>query len=198
MINAAADAPDSFARALASLRAAPVRPDLRLTEVPGPARAAPYSVAVTGSLLRPGSAGDSASDGEDELADGRFIVLHDPAGQDDWQGTFRVVTLVRGAVDAEMGSDPLLNEVAWTWITDCLDEQVGEVDVLGGTVTRVVSQVFGAMAEREDQVEIEIRASWTPRTTDLGAHLLAWEQMLDAVAGVPRLPDGVSPLRPHH
>ena len=192
VITAADDAPEAFARALASLRATPVRPDLRLSEVPGPARVAPYAAALDGSLLR---AGSPAQD-EDELADGRFLVLHDPAGQDEWEGTFRVVTLVRGDVDAEMGSDPMLNEVAWTWTLDSIADQVGDVDVLGGTVTRVVSQTFGAMAGRGDRVEIEIRASWTPRTTDLGAHLLAWEQMLAAVAGVPRLPEGVRTLRP--
>lgn len=192
-MTAADDAPEAFVRALASLRATPVRPDLRLHEVPGPARVAPYAAALTGSLLR-GTAGGEA---EEELADGRFIVLHDPAGQDEWEGTFRVVTLVRGEVDADMGSDPMLNEVAWTWTTDALTDHVGEVDVLGGTVTRVVSQTFGAMAEREGRVEIEIRASWTPRTADLGAHLLAWEQMLAAVAGVPRLPDGVRTIHPH-
>jgi hypothetical protein len=27
-----------------------------------------------------------------ELAIGRFIVLHDPKGQDTWDGTFRIVT----------------------------------------------------------------------------------------------------------
>lgn len=192
-MTAADDAPEAFVRALASLRATPVRPDLRLHEVPGPARVAPYAAALTGSLLRASAQGESA----DELADGRFIVLHDPAGQDEWGGTFRAVTLVRGEVDADMGSDPMLNEVAWTWTTDALTDQVGEVDVLGGTVTRVVSQTFGAMAEREGRVEIEIRASWTPRTADLGAHLLAWEQMLAAVAGVPRLPDGVRTIHPH-
>lgn len=191
MITPADDAPEAFVRALASLRAAPVRSDLRLREVPGPARVAPYSAALTGSLVAAGAGEES-----EELADGRFILLHDPAGQDEWRGTFRVVALVRGAVDAEMGSDPMLNEVAWTWITDCLHDYVGDVDALGGTVTRVVSQTFGSMAVREDGGEIEIRASWTPRTPDLGAHLLAWEQMLAAVAGVPRLPDGVSPLHP--
>ena len=196
VITAADDAPEAFVRALASLRAAPVRSDLRLREVPGPARVAPYAAALSGSLLRAGSPADT-EDTEDELADGRFIVLHDPAGQDEWHGSFRVVTLVRGEVDAEMGADPLLNEVAWTWTTDSIADQVGDVDVLRGTVTRVVSQTFGAMAEHEDRVELEIRASWTPRTPDLGAHLLAWEQMLAAVAGVPRLPDGVRTIHPH-
>ena len=89
MINAAADAPDAFVHALASLRSAAARSGLRLAEVPGPARVAPYSAALTGSLLATGPAGRGA-DAEEELADGRFVVLHDPAGQDEWGGTFRV------------------------------------------------------------------------------------------------------------
>ncbi|MEV6784924.1 DUF3000 family protein, partial [Streptomyces sp. NPDC051098] len=36
--------------------------------------------------------------GEDDLADGRLVLLHDPAGHDAWQGTFRMVTLVRAGV----------------------------------------------------------------------------------------------------
>lgn len=195
-MNAAdADPPMVFARALASLRAAGSLPGIQLREVPGPTRVAPYAAALTGALARPGSPAGRDDDGDDDVADGRFIVLHDPAGQAEWHGTFRVVTLVRAEVDAEMGSDPMLNEVAWTWMTDCLAETVGEVDALGGTVTRVVSQTFGAMEENEDHVELEIRASWTPRTPDLGAHLIAWQQMLAAAAGEPHLPDGVSPIR---
>lgn len=198
--NAAdAEIPAVFTRALASLRATPTRGDLRLREVPAPTRVAPYAAALTGSLLRPGGSAASvgADDADDDLADGRFIVLHDPLGQVEWHGTFRVVTLVRAEVDADMGADPLLNEVAWTWLTDSLTDQVGEVNALGGTVTRVDSQTFGAMASQPGHVELEIRASWTPRTPDLGDHLLAWEQTLAATAGVPRLPDGVARIHRH-
>jgi hypothetical protein len=56
-------APAAFAAALASLRAARMRPELRLTEVPAPARIAPYAVALTAEVI-------GGSDDDDELAIG--------------------------------------------------------------------------------------------------------------------------------
>ncbi len=67
-----------------------------LTEVPAPARIAPHSWAV---------AGDVVLDGE-ELATGRFILLHDPSAPQEWGGEFRVVTYARADLEAELGADP--------------------------------------------------------------------------------------------
>ena len=60
-----------FAQAIEGLRAARLRPEVRLTEVPAPQRIAPYAVALTGEVV--GSIGD------EELASGRFVLLHDLA-----------------------------------------------------------------------------------------------------------------------
>lgn len=185
------EVPPDFLHALHSLRDAPRSTQVRLEEIPAPSRLAPYSLALTGELTSP-------EHPREEIADGRFIVLFDPAGRDDWDGAFRVISLVRTNIEAELGSDPLLSEVAWTWLTDCLQDHVDGVNALGGTVTRVVNQNFGATPhsdEAEDSVELEIRASWTPRTPDLGDHLLAWAQMLTSTAGLPPLPQGVTNLK---
>ena len=182
--------PSVFLHALRSLREAPRSPVVRLKEIPAPGRLAPFSVALTGELFSPAHP-------QLEIADGRFVVLHDPAGRADWAGTFRVVSLVRAELDNEIGSDPLLSEVAWTWLTDCLRDNVSGFDALGGTVTRVLNQDFGAVPasqQGQDAVELEIRASWTPSTPDLGEHLLAWIQMLSSTAGIPPLPQGVTNL----
>ncbi len=56
-------------------------------------------------------------DGEEDLADGRLVLLHDPAGHDAWHGTFRLVTLVRAELEPEMAADPLLPDVCWSWLT---------------------------------------------------------------------------------
>ena len=56
-----------------------------------------------------------------ELATGRLVLLHDPAGHEAWQGTFRVVTYVRAELEPEMASDPLLPGVGWAWLTEALD-----------------------------------------------------------------------------
>lgn len=189
MITADPQVPADFARALESLRGPRVRPEVRLQEVPAPARIAPFAVALTGQVE---SAVDLAPD--DEPASGRFVLLHDPAGQDAWDGTFRVVTLVRATLDPETGGDPLVCAAAWSWVTEGLGECGAEHRALGGTVTRVLSQSFGALAERPAEIEVEIRASWTPVAAEVTEHLSAWATILCTAAGLPPLPDGVSPL----
>lgn len=178
-------------RALRALRDTRLRPELRLREVPGPARSAPFTAALEATLLRPGRP-------DEELADGRFVVLHDPAGREDWDGTFRLVTLIRAGLEPELGTDPLMCEVAWTWLTEALAEHAPTHDLLGGSVTITVDESFGVLSDRAGQVELEVRASWTPTTPDLGPHLRAWAACLGSAAGLTPLPDGVAVLRPSH
>jgi len=191
VITPDADVPPAFVQALQALAARRLRPEVRLSEIPAPTRIAPFAVALSAEV------GDADEElvPEVEAASGRFVLLHDPAGQEAWEGTFRVVTLVRAALDAELGADPLLCEAAWSWVVDSLDQAGATHRALGGTVTRVVSQSFGALAERPGEVEVEIRASWTPEG-DAGEHLAAWGAVLCAAAGLPPLPDGVAPLTP--
>jgi hypothetical protein len=43
-----------------------------------------------------------------DVASGRFVVLHDPAGQDGWRGDTRIVAFVSADVESEMAADPAL------------------------------------------------------------------------------------------
>ncbi len=181
----AEDVPAPFVEALHALRDRRLRSEVRLTEVPAPGRVAPYSVALSAEIVGP--------EADSELASGRFVLLHDPAGQEAWEGTFRAVTLVRATLEAELGGDPLLCEAAWTWVEESLQSTGARYQALGGTVTRVVSQSFAALAERPPEVEVELRASWSP-LGDLGDHLEAWATVLSTAAGLPPLPDGVSAI----
>ncbi|CAM3660317.1 DUF3000 domain-containing protein [Isoptericola cucumis] len=189
------EVPAPFAAALASLRERRLRGDVHLAEIPGPSRIAPWSVALEGDVVSPdvsdGPAGDTDAG---EVATGRFVVLHDPDGQETWQGTFRVVTLVRATLEPELAADPLLADVAWSWVTETLEASPAGAHALGGTVTRVLSQSFGALGSTPDAVDLEIRASWTPEDTDLGAHLAVWADLMTTAGGVPPLPDGVTAL----
>lgn len=184
--------PEVFARALEQLRSARLRPEVVITEVPAPQRIAPYAVAITADVLartlQPGA------DEPDELASGRFVLLHDPAAPDPWDGTFRAVTFVRAELEPEFGTDPMLGEVGWSWLVDALDARQARYTQDGGTVTRVVSQSFGALADRPPSVELEVRGSWTPLDDDIGTHLAAWADLLCTVAGLPPLPEGVAAL----
>ncbi|MEI2775450.1 MAG: DUF3000 domain-containing protein [Tetrasphaera sp.] len=179
-------APAVFAEALAALRAARTRPEVHLTEVPPPARIAPYAVALTAEVF--------GTDEEDDLASGRFVLLHDPACPEPWDGAWRVVTFARAELEPEMGTDPFLSEVGWSWLIESLQAHDAGFGAEAGTVTTVVSESFGGLADRPRAVELEVRASWTPTTPDPGPHLLAWTDLLCTIAGLPPLPDGVVAL----
>ena len=181
-------APEGFLRAVRTLHAARLRPEVVLTEVPAPQRIAPHAVALTADVVV----------GDDELATGRFVLLHDPAGQAAWEGTYRAVTFVRAALEPDLGSDPLLAQVGWTWLEESLAASGATAIASGGTTTRVLSESFGTLAERPPSVELEIRASWTPLGDDLAPHLLAWAELLCTVAGLPPLPEGVATLPRRH
>jgi hypothetical protein len=185
------DVPVEFVSALRSLRQVTVRPEVILDEVPGPARIAPFSAALTAEIRTARRSVAAA-----ELASGRFVVLFDPAGQEAWEGNFRLVTLVRATLEAEVGADPMLAEVAWSWFTDALRESGLDPLAAGGTVTRVLSQSFGALDRRSEQTELEIRASWTASDEDLAPHLTAWATLLCTAAGLEPLPEGVVALGP--
>lgn len=180
-----AQSPD-FARALRSLHEARLRPEVRLTEVPAPTRLAPHAVAMTADIVDP-------SDDED-LATGRFVLLHDPDEPDPWGGAWRVVTFARAELEAEVAGDPMLGAVGWSWLTDALESHSIEPVNLAGTVTHVVSESFGDLDDREPDVEMEIRASWSLLDAAVGAHLEAWVDMLGTVGGLPPLPSGVVAL----
>jgi hypothetical protein len=175
---------DPFVRAMTALRGARLRPEVLVEEAPAPQRLAPQSVALTADVLVE----------DEELASGRFVLLHDPAGHDTWAGTFRAVTYVRAALEPEMAGDVLVTTVAWTWLMEALANHGAGFHSPSGTVTRVTSDSFGAMAERPPAAELEIRASWTPDDPDVGRHLEAWADVLCQAGGLPPLPQGVVTL----
>ena len=105
-------------------------------EIGSPQRIAPHSVAIEAEL--------AAAD--EPLAAGRLILLHDPAGNDSWAGTFRLVTYVRADVDMDMVTDPFLPEVAWSWFTEALESRGCRAHALAGTVTASYGKGFGEMA----------------------------------------------------
>jgi hypothetical protein len=129
--------------------------------------------------------------GGDELADGRLVVLHDPKGQDVWEGTTRCVAYVQASVDLDIASDPMLPGVGWAWLTEALDSAGAQHCAAGGTVTRTTSERFGALADQPAAAEVEIRASWSPIGDDLASHLVAFGELLCAAAGLPPMPPGV-------
>jgi hypothetical protein len=183
----AGDLPEAFARAVETLRNVRLRPEIDLEETPAPQRLAPYAVALSADVV----ADSPVALGDPELGTGRFVVLHDPAGHETWQGTFRVVTFVRATVEPDLAGDPLATSVAWSWLLEALEGRQVSYSAESGTVTRVVSEPFGSMSDRQPSAELEIRASWTSPDSRLGGHLEAWGDLLGTVCGLPPLVTGV-------
>jgi hypothetical protein len=146
-------------------------------------------VALTAEVIDAG-----ASDEGDELASGRFVLLHDPSAPESWGGVWRAVTFARAELEPELANDPMLGAVGWSWLMDALANRDAPYMVEGGTVTRVVSESFAGLDDRLATVEMEVRASWTPTGPELGVHLLAWADLLCTIAGLPPLPEGVVAL----
>ena len=106
----------------------------------------------------------------------------------------------KAAQEPETALDPMLGEVGWSWLTDALQARDAAYTAPSGTVTAVSSKSFGSMEGDPDKAEVEIRASWTPLlATGAGIvpHVLAWQDLLCMVAGLPLLLDGVVALDPH-
>ncbi|WP_185844071.1 DUF3000 domain-containing protein, partial [Streptomyces sp. WAC 05379] len=131
-------APAAFRAAVEALRASRLRPQIEIEQTKAPQRLAPYAYALEAAVV----------DGDEDLADGRLVLLHDPSGHDAWRGTFRLVTLVRAELEPEMAADPLLPEVCWSWLTGAFQARGLSYGEPSGTVTRASSHYFGGLSER--------------------------------------------------
>jgi hypothetical protein len=169
------------------------RSEITLEEIPAPQRLAPFAFAISADLTDPRV---TSQDGElEDIATGRFVLLHDPDGQETWEGNFRCVTFVRSALETEMESDPLLPDVGWSWFIDALNASSATYVAPSGTVTRVMSASYGQLSSSDESSEIEIRASWTPtRAEELIKHVGAWLELMASAAGLAPIPEGVSSL----
>ena len=188
-------APPEFQDAVATMHAARLRPEIRCEEMPAPQRIAPYATALTADVTVE----------DTDLGTGRIILLHDPAGNDAWDGTFRCVAYARAEVDLEQAVDPMLGAVGWSWLVEALQAHQARYAAISGTVTRVSTESFGGMAEEGGTAQIEVRASWTPLPAtaeelvgpdpaplDLAPHVEAWAEMLCTAVGLPPVPDRVA------
>ena len=183
---------NAFERLIDHLRTFTPRTEVALIEVPAPQKLATFAFAFSADVSN-GLLGDE----EDEVANGRFVLLHEPGGQATWDGEFRCVTFVSADVDPIMQEDPLLPEVGWSWFLESLERNECIFNAPSGTVTRVSSASFGKLSPRNDDAEIEIRASWTPiiaEPQELMKHIQSWCNLISEVAGLPPVPEGVSAI----
>jgi hypothetical protein len=181
--------PAPFRRAVASLSAVRPRPELIVSPLDAPPRLAPYTWAMSveaDAARRPGE------DLDEPDTSGRLILLHDPAGQDAWEGSFRLVCFVQARLDPEQLGDEMLPMVGWSWLTEALQQHGAAYVALGGTVTQTSSVRFGDIAGPRRDDDVELRASWTPTGHDLRCHAEAFCTFVATAAGLP--PIGVARL----
>jgi Protein of unknown function (DUF3000) len=179
--DASAPPPLEFRRAVASLGAIRPRPELLVSTLDRPPRLAPYTWAFSVEA----DAGKPGEDLDEPDTSGRLILLHDPAGQDAWEGTFRLVCFVQARLEPEQLGDEMFPVVGWSWLTEALDQNGAGHVALGGTVTQTSSVRFGDISESRRDDDVELRASWTPTGTDLSAHADAFCQLVASAAGLP-------------
>ncbi|HEY9242506.1 MAG TPA: DUF3000 family protein, partial [Streptosporangiaceae bacterium] len=152
-----ADAAAGFDALVAGLReqrdqVSTLRPELSFEDVPAPRTLAPFAAAMAATVL----------DGDTDIASGRLVLLYDPAGQDGWGGPLRIIVYVRADLDPEIAADPLIGQVGWDWLTEALDNRTAGYGQPSGTVTRVVTEGFGAKESEPAVTGFELRASWSP------------------------------------
>lgn len=181
--------PEEFRAAVDSLRRATTRSELTVAEIATPTGLAPYAVALSGDVSPRAHGRDS------ELGTGRFILLYDPEEPEQWGGPFRVVCFAQAPLEIEIGTDPFLAEVAWSWLIDALEVRGAFYTAASGTATKVLSTGFGELAAQGDGAQIEIRASWSPEDAELAPHVEGWGELLCMLAGLPPVSgDGVTSL----
>ena len=182
--------PAEFREAVAAMNAAEVRAEIELGPIRPPQRLAPYSYALGAEVKRDEHAVvPETSEGD---AFGRLILLHDPDGADAWDGTMRLVAFIQSDLDSTEAVDPLLPEVAWSWLVDALEARAEHVTALGGTVTATTSVRYGDISGPPRAHQLELRASWTATTLALGTHVEAFCEVLEHAAGLP--PAGITDL----
>lgn len=157
-----------------------------MQEIPAPENLAPYSFALAAEVL-----GATRPDGS-EHGQGRFVLLYDPAEPEAWGSAFRVICFVQAPIEQEMGVDPFVASVAWSWLIDALNGRDAKFGAASGTATKVISTGFGELAAQGDGSQLELRASWSPHESRLDAHVEGWGELLCMLAGLPPTEEGVT------
>ncbi len=91
-----------------------------------------------------------------------------------------------------MANDPLLSDVAWSWLVEALQQHRAPFHNLTGTVSRLYNETFGANMPASSRADVELRASWTPDFPDVSDHLEAWAEFIATICGLG--PAGVASL----
>lgn len=172
------------------MRAIEFRADLAVREIAAPTGLAAFALALAGDVRPEGEGIDSP------YGTGRLILLHDPDEPSQWNGPWRIVCFAQAPLEPDIGVDPLLADVAWTWLTDALESRRAGFHSASGTATKTLSKGFGTLAAESDGAQIELRASWSPEGA-IAPHVEAWAELVCMLAGLPPGSEGIAVLGSH-
>jgi hypothetical protein len=183
-VTAHPEAGTLFDSAVAELRETEFRDDITVREIATPQGLAPFAIALAADVRPDG-------DGESAYGTGRFVLLHDPEEPGAWGGAWRIVLFAQAPLETEIGTDPLLADVTWSWLVDALDSREAIYHSASGTSTKTLSKGFGGLAVEGDGAQIELRASWTPEGP-FRPHVEAWAELVGMLAGLPPGSEGIA------
>ncbi len=180
------DSAPEFRLALDQLLSASFRDELKIEEIPAPSNLATHAVAFSANVIA-----NAAEDVATDSGTGRMVLLWDPVPQESWESNFRTIIFAKSPLETDIGSDDMIADVAWAWLTESLNNRSAKYVAAAGTATRVISRGYGALAGQSDHAELEVRASWSPIGGSVGSHLEAWQDLVCIMSGFPHLPTGV-------
>ncbi|KAB1658347.1 MULTISPECIES: DUF3000 family protein [unclassified Pseudoclavibacter] len=179
-----------FANLLRELSAVRHRSDIVLERIDAPSHIAPEAVAFAVEV-------DAKSTFVHSRASARFVLLHNPEPPEGWGSTLRVISYLKAPLEADLGLDPFVAGVVWSWLEDGLHQQHARYHSISGTVTKTINSGFGALSTETDGTEIELRASWSAEVGQpVTPHLLAWIDLISEAASLPPVPGEISVLLP--
>lgn len=183
----------SFEAAATQLRRTRFRAELSVQEIAAPERIAPRSIALSAAVTGRSVAQADDSATQSPFGVGRLVLMHDPSQAEEWGGEFRLVCFAQAPLEVEIGIDPFIADVAWSWLVEALDSRGAEYTYASGTATKTLSTGFGSLEAQGDAAQIEVRASWTPLGDDFSVHAEAWSELICLIAGLPHA-EGVASL----
>ena len=172
-----------------TLKFAAMRDELVIEQIPSPQNLASSSIAFSANIQ------DDSAGVHGDMGTGRFILMHEPQDQEQWGGRFRIVCFVKSPLETDLGSDDMISDVSWDWLTEALARHGAEYANAAGTATRIISSGFGSLAGQSDHAELEMRASWSPVGGDISRHFEAWQDLVCIMSGLPSVPEKVADLR---
>ena len=172
----------AFQLAVEELKTASLRNELDFEQIPAPGKLAADSIAFSVNV-KPDSKNENS-----DLGTGRFVLLHEPNGSEQWDSNFRIVTFCKSPLETNIGIDEDASDLAWSWMLEALANRGAEHKNIAGTSTRIISKGHGSLTLQPDHAEFELRASWSP-SANFARHLEAWMDVVCAMSGFAIDPD---------